>query len=351
MIEIEQEVWGMTPEGEGIIRYTMRNEQGAYVQLSNYGATILSVVVPDRNGKLDDVVLGYRDAEGYFFDGPAMGKSVGRYANRIALGRMTIEGEKYQLEINNGQNHLHGGTKNFANRVWESRVETNRVVMSLTSEDGDQKFPGELAVEAIFDFDEENQLEITYLAKTDRTTVVNLTNHAYFNLNGESSGSVLDHELQLNTSRVLEMSPTQIPTGEWLDVAGTAQDFRSFRRIGEGIESEFNHIRDFKGYDHPFPIDGWKKHILGEVGALRSTVSGRLMKVYSSQPSVMIYTGNWLEGSPASKSGKGYSDYDGVAIECQNYPDAPNRPEFPSALLQPGELYCEKIVYRFETFA
>ncbi|MBQ2729119.1 MAG: galactose mutarotase [Alistipes sp.] len=349
MVTIEQEVWGMTPEGEGIIRYTMRNESGASVQLSNYGATILSVVVPDRNGKMDDVVLGYRDAEGYFFDGPAMGKSVGRYANRIALGRMTIEGEKYQLEINNGQNHLHGGTKNFANRVWESRVETNRVVMSLTSEDGDQKFPGELVVEAIFDFDDENQLEITYLAKSDRTTVVNLTNHAYFNLNGEGSGTVLDHELQLNTSRVLEMSPTQIPTGTWLDVEGTAQDFRSFRRIGDGIDAEFNHIRDFKGYDHPFPIDGWKKHILGEVGALRSAVSGRLMKVYSSQPSVMIYTGNWLEGSPVAKSGKGYADYDGVAIECQNYPDAPNQPAFPSALLEAGELYCEKIVYRFET--
>ena len=349
MIQIEQEVWGLTPEGEGIIRYTMRNESGAYVQLSNFGATILAAVVPDRNGKMEDVVLGYRDVEGYFFDGPAMGKSVGRYANRIALGRMTIEGEKYQLEINNGQNHLHGGTKNFANRVWESRVETNRVVMSLTSEDGDQKFPGELNVEAIFDFDDENQLEITYLAKTDRTTVVNLTNHVYFNLNGEASGTALDHELQLNTLRVLAMSPTQIPTGEWLDVEGTAQDFRTFRRIGDGIDAEFNHIRDFKGYDHPFPIDGWQKNILGEVGALRSQASGRVVKVYSSQPSVMIYTGNWLEGSPVGKSGKGYADYDGGAIECQNYPDAPNQPAFPSALLHAGELYCQKIVYRFET--
>ena len=351
MISIEQEVWGMTPDGEGIIRYTMRNESGASVQLSNYGATILSVVVPDRNGKLADVVLGYKSPEDYVGDGPAMGKSVGRYANRIAYGRLEIDGEMYRLEINNGRNHLHGGTKNFANRVWESRVETNRVVMSLTSEEGDQNYPGELAVEAIFDFDDENQLEITYLAKSDRTTVVNLTNHAYFNLNGEDAGSVLDHELQLNTSRVLEMNRDQIPTGEWLDVAGTPQDFRAFRALAEGIDSDFNHIHDFKGYDHPFPIDGWRKHILGEVGALRSHQSGRVMKVYSSQPSVMIYTGNWLEGSPESKSGKRYNDYDGVAIECQNYPDAPNHPEFPSALVQGGELYCEKIVYRFETFA
>ena len=350
MITIEQEVWGMTAEGEGIIRYTMRNESGATVQLSNYGATILSVVVPDREGKLEDVVLGYKTPEGYFFDGPAMGKSVGRFANRIAFGKLEIEGEKYQLEVNCGRNHLHGSTKNFANRVWESRVETNRVVMSLTSEDGDQRFPGEMQVEAIFDFDEENQLEITYLAKSDRTTVVNLTNHVYFNLDGESSGTIHDHELQLNTSRTLEMNENQIPTGEWLDVKGTAQDFLEFRRLGDGLESEFNHIRDFKGYDHPFPIDGWKLHILGEVGALRSQKSGRLVKVLSSQPSVMVYTGNWLSGSPETKSGGYYEDYAGVALECQNYPDAPNQPAFPNAYLKPGELYCEKIVYRFETF-
>ncbi len=347
---IEQEVWGMTPEGEGIIRYTMRNEQGAYVQLSNYGATILSIVVPDRTGTPADVALGYKSPEDYFGDGPAMGKSVGRYANRIAFGRLEVEGNTYRLEINNGRNHLHGGTKNFANRVWESRVETNRVVMSLHSEEGDQNYPGELMVEAIFDFDEENQLEITYLAKSDRTTVVNLTNHVYFNLDGEASGSVLDHELQLNCSRVLEMNRDQIPTGEWLDVAGTPQDFRTFRRLGDGIDDDFNHIHDFKGYDHPFPMDGWQKNILSEVGALRSQRSGRIVKVFSSQPSVMIYTGNWLEGSPETKSGGRYRDYDGVAIECQNYPDAPNQPAFPSATLQAGELYCQKIVYRFETY-
>lgn len=350
MITIEQEVWGMTPEGEGIIRYTMRNESGAYVQLSNYGATILSAVVPDRDGKMADVVLGYKAAEGYFYDGPAMGKSVGRFANRIAFGQLEIAGEKIQLEINCGRNHLHGGTKNFANRVWESRVETNRVVMSLTSEDGDQKFPGELNVEAIFDFDEENQLEITYLAKTDRTTVVNLTNHVYFNLDGESAGTILDHELQVNTTMTLAMNENQVPTGAWISVEGSAQDFRSFRRIGEGIESDFNHIRAFGGYDHPFPIDGWRKNILGEVGALRSQASGRLVKVLSSQPSVMVYTGNWLAGSPQTKSDGYYQNHAGVALECQNFPDAPNQPSFPSATLEPGELYCQKIVYRFETF-
>lgn len=350
MITIEQEVWGMTPEGEAIIRYTLRNAQGAEVWVTNFGAAVVGATMPDREGRMTDVVLGYKHPEGYFFDGAAMGKSVGRCANRIAMGHMTIDDQEYSLEINNGRNHLHGGTKNFANRVWESRVETNRVVMALTSDDGDQGYPGELQVEAVFDFDDDNSFEITYVAQTDRTTVVNLTNHVYFNLSGEASGSVLDHELQLNCSQVPEMDPYQIPTGKMLDVAGTPQDFRSFRPLRDGIDAEFNHIRDFRGYDHPFAIDGWKPNILGEVGELRDPKSGRMVRILSSQPSVMIYTGNWLAGGcPETKSGHRYADHDGVAIECQNFPDAINRPEFPSPLLHPGEHYCQKIVFRFGT--
>ena len=348
MVDIQQHVWGMTPEGEAIILYTLRNDRGAEVRLSNYGAAVVAAVMPDREGRMADVVLGYKRPEGYFYDGAAAGKSVGRCANRIAYGRMTVEGKEYALEVNNGVNHLHGGTKNFANRVWESRVETNRVVMTLLSEDGDQGYPGELCVEAIFYFDDDCALEIPYLARTDRTTVVNLTNHVYFNLAGEDSGSGLDHELQLNASKVLEMNERQIPTGQLLDVEGTPQDFRTFRTFRPGIDAEFNHIRDFKGYDHPFVIDGWKPNILGEVGTLRDPRSGRRVEVLSSQPSVMIYTGNWLAGGcPETKHGGQYADYDGVAIECQNYPDAVNHADFPSPLLHPGETYCQKIVYRF----
>ncbi len=349
MIQIEQHVWGATPEGEAIILYTLRNDRGAEVRISNFGATIVSATMPDREGRMADVVLGYARPESYFHDGPAAGKSVGRCANRIALGRMTIDGKAYQLEINNGQNHLHGGTKNFANRVWESRVETNRVVMTLLSEDGDQGYPGELTVEAVFDFDDDNALELTYRARTDRTTVVNLTNHVYFNLAGEASGDILDHELQLHSSQVPEMNEYQIPTGRMLDVEGTPQDFRTFRAFRPGIDAAFNRIRDFRGYDHPFAIDGWKPGILGEAGTLRDPKSGRTVTVLTSQPSVMIYTGNWLAGSPETKSGGRYEDHAGVAIECQNFPDAVNRPEFPSPLLHPGETYCQKIVFRFGT--
>lgn len=349
---IEQHIWGVTPEGEAIIIYTMRNARGSEVRVCNIGAALVSVCFADRNGKVDDVVLGYRDAMSYFGDGAACGKCVGRVANRIADGKMTIEGKEYTLERNNGVNHLHGGSKGFANRLWESRVETNRVVFSLLSEDGDQGYPHEVVVEAIYDFDDENSLEITLLAKSDGTTPVNLTNHTYWNLAGEASGrTILDHELHLNASRVLEMNAVQIPTGRLLDVAGTPQDFTQWRRFGTDIDDGFNHIRDFRGYDHCFVVDGWQPNILGEVGELRDNGSGRCVKILSSQPGCMVYTGNWLSGGcPVTKSGGRYEDYAGVAIECQGYPDAVNHPEFPSVLLHAGELYCQKIVFRMGTF-
>ncbi len=348
---IEQHIWGTTPEGEAIIIYTMRNEKGAEIKLSNVGAGIISVLAADRNGEFADVVLGYKEPMSYFGDPACSGKSVGRVANRIAYGTMSIEGEEYRLEINNGVNHLHGGSKGFSNQLWESRVETNRVVMSYCSPDGEQNYPGEMHAEVIYDFDEEGSLEITYLAKTDKTTVANFTNHVYFNLAGESSGDVLDQELRLNSSKILAMNDKQIPTGEILDVESTPQDFRSFRAFRGGIDSEFNNIKNFRGYDHPFIIDGWQEGILGEVGELRDPKSGRSLKVLSSQPSVMIYTGNWLSGGcPITKSGGRYDDYAGVAIECQNYPDAVNQPSFPSPILKAGETYCQKIVFQFSTF-
>lgn len=347
-MEIEQELWGMTPEGEAVIRYTMRNESGSLVRLTNLGAAVVAIEVPDRDGRIADVALGYRDPMSYRGDGAAMGKTVGRVANRIAQGRMQIDGVEYRLEINNGRNHLHGGTNNFANRLWESRVETNRIVMSLLSEDGDQGYPGNLEAEAVFDFDEENALEITYRAATDRTTPVNLTSHLYLNLDGEGAGSVLAHELQLRSLRAPEMDAFQIPTGRMLDVQGTAMDFTSPRRLGEGIDDPFNHIRDFGGYDHPFALEGWRPGILQEAALLRSLRSGRMLTVLTSQPSVMLYTGNWLAGGcPVTKSGGRYENHAGVALECQHFPDAVNRPEFPSPLLRPGKVYCQKIVYRF----
>ena len=351
-MEILQHIWGATPEGEAIVIYTLRNENGCEVQVCNIGAAIVSVKAPDRDGNMDDIVLGYKDAMSYFGDGAASGKSVGRVANRIAKGKMTIEGVEYNLEINNGPNHLHGGTKGFANQLWDSRVEENRVVFSRTSPDGEQNYPGDLYVEAGYYFGEDNALEITYMARTNKTTAVNLTNHTYWNLAGEGSGKdILDHELRLNCSKVLEMDPTQIPTGVKLDVKGTPQDFTEWRRFGDDILSEFNHMKDFKGYDHFFVLDGWQPNILCEVGELRCEATGRKVEILSSQAGAMLYTGNWLEGGcPVTKSGGRYKDYAGVAIECQNFPDAVNKPEFPLAILTPEQTYCQKIVFRLGTF-
>lgn len=320
--------------------------------MCNIGAAIVGVKFADREGNIDDVALGYREPESYIGDGAASGKSVGRVAGRIARGHMVIEGVEYRLEVNNGPNHLHGGSKGFANRYWEGRVETNRVVFSYVAEDMEQGYPGELIVEAIYDFDDEDNLEITYVAKSNKTTVVNLTNHLYWNLHGEASGkTILDHELKLDSSQVLEMDTVQIPTGKLLDVKGTALDFTEWRRFGDEIDSEFNNIRTFRGYDHCFAVDGYKKNILKEVGELRCEATGRRVTILSSSPAAVLYTGNWLAGGcPVTKSGGRYDDYAGVAIECQAYSDAVNHPEFPSIELQAGELYCNKIVFKLGTF-
>ena len=351
-MEILQHIWGSTPEGEGIILYTMRNSRGSEVQLCNVGAAIVSVKFADRNGNIEDVALGYKDAMSYFGDGAASGKSVGRVAGRIARGHMVVDGIEYRLEVNNGPNHLHGGTKGFANRYWEGRVETNRVVFSYVAEDMEQGYPGELVVEAIYDFDDDDNLEITYVAKSNKTTVVNMTNHLYWNLHGEGSGkTILDHELRLNCSEVLEMDTVQIPTGKLLEVKGTALDFTSWREFGRDIDSEFNNIRHYHGYDHCFKVDGWRKNILQEVGERRCQATGRKVTILSSQPAAVLYTGNWLAGGcPITKSDKRYDDYAGVAIECQGFSDAVNHPHFPTIELPAGELYCSKIVFKLGTF-
>ena len=229
-------------------------------------------------------------------------------------------------------------------------MEYNRVIFTLISEDGDCGYPSEVTVQVVYDFDDENNLECTIYAKSDGTTPVNLTNHTYWNLAGENSGTILNHTLQLNCSKALEMNSVQIPTGKVIDVVGTPQDFTSPRRLGADIESEFNHIKDFKGYDHFFVVDGWQKNILGSVGTLSDSVSGRSVEILSSQPGCMVYTGNWLSGGcPLTKSGGRYVDYAGVAIECQGYPDAVNQPHFPTIMLHEGELYCQKIVFRLRT--
>lgn len=346
-MNIEQHIWGATPEGEAIVLYTMRSNRGSEVRISNLGAGIVGVSFADRHGRIEDVVLGYRDAMSYMRDGACCGKSVGRVANRIAKGKMTIDGVDYALEVNNGFNHLHGGTGGFANRIWDSYIEGNRVICELRSEDGDQGYPHAVEVQAVFDFSDDDMLEITYSAESDGATPVNLTNHTYWNLAGESSGTILDQEMKLNCSRVLEMDTTQIPTGRELEVLGTPMDFTSWRRFGTDISSEFNHMDLFRGYDHFFIVDDSEKNILKEVGVIRDSKSGRQVEILSSAPGCMVYTGNWLSaGCPVTKSGRRYEDHAGVAVECQIHPDAVNHPQFPSVILEKGEMYRQKIVFK-----
>lgn len=343
---ITKELWGKGPAGEEIFLYTLENASGAKVMLSSVGAGIVEIDVPDRDGKLSNVVLGYKRAEDYFSDGPCAGKIPGRYANRIAKGKFTLDGKEYTLEINNGPNHLHGGPRGFQNRVWDSRIEGEAVEFQYFSEDGEGGYPGNLKVVAHYEWSDENELSLTLTAETDAPTVVNLTNHVYFNLRG--NGSVLDHILRLNASEYLPTDETLIPTGEVAPVAGTPMDFVVPKELGEDIKQDFPALNYGKGYDNCYLIDGATPGQLSEAAELFEDESGRRLTVYTTQPAVQIYTGNWLSGCPEGRGGEVYADYDAVAIECQHCPDSPNRPLFPSTILRPGEVFEEAIIWAFD---
>ncbi len=354
-MEITQQVWGFTPEnasGEGgspVILYTMTNRHGASVRLTNYGATVVGITVPDREGEMADVALGYGRWEDYVGDGPAMGKSVGRYANRIARGLFTLGDKTYRLAVNNGPNHLHGGPTGFQNRLWEGRVEGDRVVFGYHSADGQEGYPGELYAEACYDWDDDNRLEITYFARSQADTVVNLTNHVYLNLDGHDRGDILDHVLTLHAEKYLPTDDTSIPLPQApADVADTPMDFRTPHVIRERIDYPFDQLVWAKGYDHCWAIDNYRKGVCSAAGELYSPTSGRYVRIETTQPGIQLYTGNWLAGCPESKTaGFYYGDRCGLALECQAWPDSPNRPDFPSTLLREGSVYEQHIVYQF----
>ncbi len=326
------------------------NPDGSEVILSNLGAGIVSVVVPDRDGRMADVALGYRNPADYYTDGPCMGKVPGRFANRIALGRFSVAGKEYSLSINNGPNHLHGGPgdESYANRLWDVKETPSGVTFILDSPDGDAGYPGAVHVEAAYSWSEDHILELRMTATSDAETVVNLTNHAYFNLKGEELGDVTGHFLQLRASRYLSTSDSLIPIGEPAPVAGTPMDFTIPKAIGRELHADFPAINYGKGYDNCFVIDGWKEGEVQKVAVLSEETSGRSLEVFTDAPGIQVYTGNWLEGCPVSKSGKAYHDYDGVALECQYFPDSPNRPDFPFKTLKPGEVYENTIVFSFK---
>ena len=352
------------------------NKKGSSVLLNEIGAGIVSIVVPDKNGIMGDVVLGYRDPESYRDDGPCMGKIPGRYANRIAFGRFTLNGTEYKLATNCGKHHLHGGIDGFANRDWELiQSDDQNATFRLISPDGDQGYPGKLTVTAQYNWCDDNVLTLDIKAQSDRDTVLNLTNHTYWNLAGENSGSVLDHELQLFADRWLPTDDGLIPTGEIAPVDGTPMDFRQPKTIGRDIHKDFDALKFGKGYDNcwilndeqqdlkagddlkerhgqkdgQYPDDRQNpndRHSLKKAAELFDPDSGRQLEIFTTQPAIQVYTGNWLSGSPLSKSGRSYCDYDGVAIECQHYPDAPNKDNFSSAVLRKGETFHRIIQFK-----
>lgn len=347
MINIEQEILGFTASDEAVVLYTMTNSSGASVKLINIGAAIVSINVPDKDGAMRDVALGFKMFDKYIGDGAALGKSVGRFANRIAKGRFSLDGVEYTLATNNGVNHLHGGPTGFQNRVWTSRVETNRVVFGYVAAPGQEGYPAELGAEVVYDWSENNELELTYFASSNGKTIVNLTNHCYFNLNGEGNGDIHSHTLKLFADNYLPTDDTQIPTGDLAPVAGTPMDFTESKEIGKDIDADFEPLIIGHGYDHCWAINDYKKGVISPAAELYSAESGIKLYVSTSQPGIQVYTGNWLSGCGISKAGKEHQNREGVALECQNFPDAPNKPQFPSSVLNEGEVYEEHIIFRF----
>ncbi len=337
-----------TPSGEGTL-VTLTNARGAEVTLSTLGAGIVRVIVPDREGRMADVVLGYADPADYLDDGPCAGKVPGRYANRIARGRFELDGREYSLAVNNGPNHLHGGPTGFQNRLWTLvEHDADHCIMQYVSADGEEGYPGRLTARATYTWTDDCRLRLDLEAVTDAPTVVNLTNHAYWNLAGHNAGSALDHTLELRASRWLPTDATLIPLPDApAPVDGTPMDFRTAKAIGRDMGADFPALKYGKGYDNCWAIDGYEPGKLQTAAVLRDPKSGRRLEVLTTQPGVQVYTGNWLTGAPAGKDGAVYEDYCAVAIECQHYPDAPNRPDFPSTELRPGETFHETIEFRF----
>lgn len=336
-----------SPKGD-ITLVKITNINGASVVLSTLGAGIVEVNVPDASGKMENVVLGYANPADYIADGPCAGKVPGRYANRIAEGHLVIDGKTYGLPINNGPNHLHGGPEGFQNQIWDITIAgDNFVEMTLHSTDGEQCYPGNLTAVARYLWTDDNTLELELSATTDADTVVNLTNHAYWNLAGENSGSALKHVMTLKASKYLPTDENLIPTGEEAPVAGTPMDFTTAKEVGRDINADFAALKYGKGYDNCWVIDNYVPGQVQEVATLTDPVSGRVLTVRTDQPGVQVYTGNWLAGSPKNKEGRSYNDYDGIAIECQDFPDAPNKPAFPSTELKPGQEYRRRIIFEF----
>ena len=335
-------------DGQPVTLYTMTNAHGMSVSIMNYGATVVKLLVPDRAGKTDDIVLGFDDLSGYLGEkgGPYFGATIGRYGNRIAKGKFSLDGHTYQLATNDGPNALHGGKKGFDKQVWEAKIASTNppsLLFVRISPDGEEGYPGTLKALVRVTLTEENELKFFYTAKTDKPTVVNLTHHGYFNLGGEGSGTILDELLTLNSKAYTAVDSTLIPTGEIKSVEGTPMDFRKPTAVGDRIQQVGGKPI---GYDHNYVLNDYEKGVR-VIATVQDPQSGRIMTVSSDQPGVQFYSGNFLDGTLHGKNGHVYQQYDALCLEPQHFPDSPNEPKFPSVILKPGSTYHSTIIYAF----
>lgn len=325
----------------------LKNNRGMNVAVSDYGARIVSILVPDKKGNMTDVVLGFNTIEDYLSATETYhGVTVGRFANRIAKGTFKIEDEVYHVKPNNGPNALHGGAGGFDKKVWDRRVNHHqKVEFYLVSPDGEEGFPGNLTVSVCYAISDENELVISYRAHTDKTTVLNLTNHAFFNLNGEGGESVTNHQIKVEADHYLTVDEFQIPTGEFQAVEGTPFDFRQFKPLSEVIDSSHPQIKAAEGFDHNYIIK--KASATDVVATAVSPLTGIQLEVLTSEPGIQLYTGNFLNGKDKGKQGQIYKKHDAFCLETQKFPDSPNQPSFPSCILHPGEVFTSETRYRF----
>jgi aldose 1-epimerase len=340
--------FGAMPDGTPVYAYTLRNRRGMEVKIITYGGAIVSIKVPDRNGKLGDVVLGFDTLADYLKQTHFLGALIGRYGNRIANGRFTLDGKQYTLAANNGPNSLHGGIKGFDKVVWSAKPLATSfgpaLELSYLSKDGEEGFPGNLSVNAVYTLTEDNTLKIEFTATTDKDTVVNLTGHSYFNLAG--AGKILNHQLMMPAPRFLPVDANLIPTGELRPVEGTPFDFRKPTPIGARIDQDDPQLKLGHGYDHTWVFDKTPNQ-LSLMARVYEPTSGRELEVRSTEPGVQFYTGNFLDGMFPGKGGWTYQSREGFCLEPQHFPDSPNKPEFPSVALKPGQIYLHTIIYKF----
>ena len=345
-----QKPWGKTPEGEDVTLYTLRNAKGMEMTVTNYGGRVVTLKTPDRTGQMADITLGFDSLDGYLKENPFFGALAGRYGNRIAKGRFTLDGVEYKLAVNNGENALHGGIKGFDKKVWSARQDGQKLEMRYVSRDGEEGYPGTMTTVVTYTLTDDNEFRIDYDITTDRNTVKNVTNHAYFNLAGQGEGDILGHQITLYADRFTPVDAGLIPTGELRPVAGTPFDFREPHTIGERIDANDEQIRFGKGYDHTYVLNG-AMGSLHPVARVVEPKSGRVMEVSSTEPGVQFYTGNFLDGTLTGKGGKVYKHRYGFCLETQHFPDSPNKPNFPTVVLKPGERYQSTTIYKFSTDA